>query len=97
MGNFHYLVCLYVYQGRRKLLKAGWVSITMGGGHNLPPLVEIGLTDLLKPGWAIARSAHPYPTPLCLVYGLAGPHIFDTMIANILCSVNILYNLLLCF
>ena len=28
------------------------------------PLVEIGLTDLPKPRWAIAHSAHPSPTPL---------------------------------
>ena len=33
-------------------------------GHNLPPLVEIGLSDLSKPGWAIAHSAHPSPTSL---------------------------------
>ena len=25
-------------------------------GYNLPPLVHIGLTDLLKPGWAIVYS-----------------------------------------
>ena len=30
--------------------------------HNLPPLVEIGSTDLPKPGWAVARPAHPSPT-----------------------------------
>ena len=29
-------------------------------GHNLPPLVEIGLNDLPKPGWAIAHPSHPY-------------------------------------
>ena len=34
------------------------------GGHNLPPLIEIGLTDLPKPGWAIAHLTHPYPTSL---------------------------------
>ena len=33
-------------------------------GHNLPPLVEIGLSDLSKPGWAISHSAHPSPTSL---------------------------------
>jgi hypothetical protein len=31
-------------------------------GHNLPPLVEIGLTDLLKAWWAIAHPAHPSST-----------------------------------
>ena len=30
------------------------------GGHNLPPLVEIGLTDLLESGGAIS---HPPGTP----------------------------------
>ena len=51
-------------QGRRKLLKAGWANINIGG-HNLTPLVEIGLTDLPKPGWAISHPANPSPTPLC--------------------------------
>ena len=36
-------------------------------GH-LPPLVEIGLTDMPKPGWAIAHSAYLYPTPLNCEY-----------------------------
>ena len=48
------------YHGRRKLPKAGWAS----EGHNLPPLVQIGLTNLPKPEWAIAHPAHPSPTPL---------------------------------
>ena len=34
------------------------------GGHNLSPLVEIGLTDLPKSGGAMAPPAHPGPTPL---------------------------------
>ena len=34
------------------------------GGQNLSPLVDKGLTDLPKTGWAIAHSAHPSPTPL---------------------------------
>ena len=33
-------------------------------GHNLLPLIEIGLTDLPKPRWAIAHLTHPYPTSL---------------------------------
>ena len=49
-------------QGRRKLPKAGWASSNVE--DNLPPLVDIGLTDLPKPGWAIAHSVHPSPTPL---------------------------------
>ena len=31
------------------------------GGHNLPPLVEIGLTDLPKSGGAMAPPAPPAP------------------------------------
>ena len=34
------------------------------GGHNLPPLVEIGLTDLPKSGGAMAPPAPPGTTPL---------------------------------
>ena len=41
-----------------------WVGKQYYGGHNLPPLADIGSTDLPKPGWAIAHSAHPSPTPL---------------------------------
>ena len=49
-------------QGRRKLPKAGWASSNVE--DNLPPLVDIVLTDLPKPGWAIAHLAHPSPTSL---------------------------------
>ena len=34
------------------------------GGHNLPPLVEIGLTDLPKSGVAMAPPAPPGTTGL---------------------------------
>ena len=34
------------------------------GGHNLPPLVEIGLTDLPKTGGAMAPLAPPGTTGL---------------------------------
>ena len=34
------------------------------GGHNLPPLVETGLTDLPKSGGAMAPSAPPGTTGL---------------------------------
>ena len=44
------------FQGRRKLPKARWTSSNVGG-HNLPPLVQIGLNDLPKLGWAIAHSS----------------------------------------
>ena len=36
------------------------------GGHNLSPLVEIGLTDLPKSGGALAPSALPGTTGLHL-------------------------------
>jgi hypothetical protein len=36
------------------------------GGHNLPPLVEIGLTDLPKNGGAMAPPASPGTTGLGL-------------------------------
>ena len=44
-------------QGRRKLPKAGWASSTMGGPFGLDRVN-------LKSGWAIARPAHPSPTPI---------------------------------
>ena len=34
------------------------------GGHNLPSLVEIGLTDVPKSGGAMAPPAPPETTPL---------------------------------
>ena len=34
------------------------------GGDNVPPLVEIGLTDLSKSGWAQAPPALPLATGL---------------------------------
>ena len=37
-------------------------------GYNLPPLIEIGLTDLLQSGWAIAHPTHPSPTLLHSTY-----------------------------
>ena len=36
------------------------------GGHNLPPLVEIGLTDLPKTGGAMAPPAPPGTTGLLM-------------------------------
>ena len=35
-----------------------------GGGHNLHPLIGIGLTDMPELGWANVLPAHPSPTPL---------------------------------
>ena len=39
---------LLLRQGRRKLPKAGWASSAVGA-QSIPPLVEIGYTDLPKP------------------------------------------------
>ena len=36
------------------------------GGHNLPPLVEIGLTDLPKSGGTMALPTSPGTTPLTI-------------------------------
>jgi hypothetical protein len=61
--KLHMCVTKFIYaciQGRMKL---GRQEVTWEG-HNLHPLVDIGLTDLPKPGWAIAHSAHPFHTPL---------------------------------
>ena len=38
------------------------------GGDNVPPLVEIGLTDLPKTGGAYAPPASPLPTCLRSMY-----------------------------
>ena len=48
------------FRGVTSYLKLGGRVVTCG--HNLPPLVDIGLTDLPKPGWAMAHSAHPFHT-----------------------------------
>ena len=49
------------------------------GGDNVPPLVEIGLTDLPKSGGARAPPAPPLATGLCTkvhMYILRGPQNF---------------------
>jgi len=57
-------ITIYIGKSPQSALKiAGWVSSTVVG-HNLPPLVDIGLINLAKPGWAVAHPAHPSPTPL---------------------------------
>ena len=59
------LLSFFSFQERRKLPKSGWAfTFFLGGGHNLPPLVNKGFTDLPKPGWAIAHTFHPSPTSL---------------------------------
>ena len=40
------------------------VPVLFGGHLDLPPLVEIGLTDLPKPGVAMAAPASPGTTTL---------------------------------
>ena len=37
-------------------------------GNNLPLLVDIGLTDLPKSGWLIARPIHLSPTSLMPIF-----------------------------
>ena len=41
-----------------------WSLSSTVNGHNLPPLVDIGLINLAKPGWAVVHPAHPSPTAL---------------------------------
>ena len=57
------------------------------GGHNLPPLVEIGLTDLPKFGGAMAPPAPPGTTGLiirpfkdCLTFFIVSEKSLETMI-----------------
>ena len=58
--NLYHLSSVYL-QGRRKV----WKSWGASGGHNLPLLVEIGLTDLQKSmGAAMVPPAHLAPTGL---------------------------------
>jgi hypothetical protein len=49
----------------------------------LLPMIEIGLTDLPKPGWAIAHPAHPSPTSLDVV-GFTYEAVNERMLVNIL-------------
>ena len=54
----------HVNRGIGSYRKLGGQVVMWRAGHNLPPLVDIGLSDLPKPGWAIVHPAHPSPTPL---------------------------------
>ena len=54
----------YMYQGRRKVWKSGERGHIELGGDNVPPLVEIGLTDLPKSGVARAPPGPPLVTGL---------------------------------
>ena len=56
--------CLYLdrSQGRRNVRKSG--GLVVMDGDNVPPLVEIGLTDLPKTGGALAPPAPPLVTAL---------------------------------
>ena len=55
------------YRGVGRYLKLGGKAVIWGAQSVL--YIEIGLTDLPKPGWAIAHSAQPSPTPLSLFFG----------------------------
>ena len=37
-------------------------------GYNLPPLVDLGLTDLPKSGWLIAHPIHLSPASLVAIF-----------------------------
>ena len=53
-------------------------------GHNLPPLVEIGLSDLAKPERAIAHLAHPSPTSLLGYQDLIWSHsVLNTLLLSV--------------
>ena len=49
-------------RGVGSYLKLGG-QVVMWGAQSVPS-GKVGLTDLPKPGWEIAQSAHPSPTPL---------------------------------
>ena len=56
--------CLLWYSDVGTYLKLGGQVVMCVWGHYLPPLVEIGVTDLPKPGWATAHPAHQSTTSL---------------------------------
>ena len=58
-------------------------------GDNLPPLVDLGLTDLPKPGWLIARPIHLSPTSLMPI--LFPPNIQIAMLLTIKISILFFY------
>ena len=72
----HYILCQLRMAQKKKneccwaledVLKAGpWECLKIWEGHNLPPLVDIGLADLQNLGAMapLAHSAHAVPTPL---------------------------------
>ena len=51
------------FSDEESYLKLGGQALMLGA---LPSMVEIGLSDLQKPGWAIDHPAHPSPTSLLL-------------------------------
>ena len=53
----------HTYSGPSEGLKIRGVPVLFGG-HNLPPLVEIELTDLTKYGGDMTNPALPETTPL---------------------------------
>ena len=55
----------FTLQGRRKVGKSG--GHVLLGGDNMPPLVEIGLTDRPKSGGAHAPPAPPLATGLLMI------------------------------
>ena len=55
-------------QGRMKLPKSRWASNNAGAQSAPLVYIYIGLTELPKHVWAIARPAHPSPTSLGFVF-----------------------------
>ena len=52
---------VFASQRCSQVLKSQWAEC---GGHNLAPLVEIGLTEIPNSGWTKAHQAHPLTTSL---------------------------------
>ena len=62
-----FLDCTFkAIRGKGNYRKLGGQVVMWVGGAQSTPLVDIGLTDLPKPGWVISNPAHPSPTPLAM-------------------------------
>ena len=55
----------FTIQGRRKVWKSGGGHVILGG-DNVPPLAEIGLTDLPKSGGGVRAPPAPHLRRACL-------------------------------